>query len=172
MGREKLIGQGGASSVVDDTLFPFLIATWFGAPDDELIRFYFDWQAKGLARARAAGIKVVTVIDGIDAARPPSTIRKTIADCSTTILEEFDPYIVHSWVVVHSPLLRGVITAIMWMVPMRLSTAPTCTMALEDAARALVEAGVSLPENFSAASYVRPTEPGVEKISWTRSKTG
>lgn len=172
MAREEKIGQGGASIVVDNTLFPFLIATWYGAPDDELIRFYFEWQTKGLARARAAGIKVVTIIDGIDAARPPSTIRKTIADCSTTILEEFDPCIVHSWVVVHSPLLRGVITAIMWMVPMRLSTAPTCSMALEDAARALVDAGILLPPNFNAASYVRPHEPGVEKMDSTPRQTG
>ena len=98
------------------------------------------------------------VVDG----RPPSTIRKTLADCSAEFLKEFDSYIVHSWVVVHSPLLRGVITAITWMTPMRLSSSPTCALALEDASRALQNKAIALPEDFDVGSCVRPNEPKIE----------
>jgi hypothetical protein len=158
-GRSERTSGTTSALVVDDSHFPFLVATWFGKPDEETIRYYFDWQGERLARARDQGVKVATIIDAIDAERPPSTIRKTLAECSEKILSEFDPYIVHSWVVVQSPLIRGVITALTWMTPMRLSTAPVPRVALEDASRALLQAGIRVPSNLDPGLYIRPKNP-------------
>ena len=159
MGQQAKLSETGSAVVVDDSHYPYLIATWFGAPAVDTIEFYFAWQAERLARARDEGIKVATIIDGIEASRPSPSIRKTLAELSKSILDEFDPYIVHSWVILQNPLIRGVITAITWMTPMRTSTAPTPVLALQAGARALLQENIPIPAGFDPSSYTRPDRP-------------
>jgi hypothetical protein len=159
MGRSQKVSAKGNAVVVDDSLYPFAIATWFGQPDEELINFYFDWQEQRLIRARDEGIQVATIIDATDGDRPPSTVRHVLAERSKVILGEFDPYIVYSWVVLTNALVRGVITAIKWMTPMRTIAAASMKEALVEGARALEKAGIEPPVGFDPDAYERPPRP-------------
>jgi hypothetical protein len=171
MEPQHIISEHGNAVVVCDDHFPVVIATWFGKPDVETINFYFEWQARRLARARDEETKVVTIIDVLDTERPPASVRKTLADQSEAILGEFDELIVHSWVVVDNVLVRGALTAISWITPMRISTSRRTREALEEGCRALLSAGIGLPSSLDPASYQRPTPPE-DSATGSRRETG
>jgi hypothetical protein len=151
--------DGSSSIVLDDSLGSILVSTSFGVTTEKLTRQTFDWLHTFSAAVRARKSHYVTVIDARGAARPPASVRGLIATL-TDELRAFAPGVeLGSLFVAESALIRGALTAIMWV--SRSSWQPimvsSCDEALQRGAQILRNAGVEPPK--LPARYSPPPAP-------------
>jgi hypothetical protein len=136
---------------IDDSRFPLVLVTFQGpATDDE-----FDAYLGGMSRILEGRKRNVTILDARLAASPPAKQRAKQADWLKTNRVLLQQYSCGSVFIIKSTMIRGALTAILWIAPMSVPHAVVST--LEEAERwalgRLREEGVSLP---SSGASVRP----------------
>jgi hypothetical protein len=158
-GETYVVRDGEARVVLDLRAWPIVFASWFGAATEPLVDRYFVEHAKVLARARAEKTRFVLITDTFAAQRPSPVARKKIADLFGKQPGDIATLTLRSFVVIESPLIRGVVTALNWITPgMEQSTnVDSIERAIERALAELDHANVKRPAGFSAAGYRRPT---------------
>ena len=105
----------GITLQLDATYFPVLTATWVGTVTTEMMDVYFEVRAPYLRLAEALGRKTVVITDATRQNVPNAVVRKYIGDEAKRIDPTF-PSLLGYAVVVPSRVLRGMVTAIQWVV--------------------------------------------------------
>lgn len=151
--------DGASTVVVDSRHWPIVFATWFDEPTERLVRTYFDNHARLLERARANREPFVLVTDTFATRQPSAKARKLIADLTNAQPEYATSLLVGSVIVLESAILRGVVTALGWILPRMADSESIATIgaAVERALALLDRNGIARPSGLSAATYERPT---------------
>ena len=151
--------RDGASGVVLDTRYwPVVFATWVGEPTQPAVVRYFDASDDLFVRARKERTRFVLVTDAALAGRPSPKVRKLIADETNAQPSDALELTLGSIIVVENALIRGVVTALTWILP-RLrdsQTVGSIEHAIDVALRTLDDARIPHPPGLAAASYRRP----------------
>ncbi len=144
--------DGRAAIVINDSFAPLLISTSFGATTEKLTRETFDWLHQFAAGVRKRGEHYVTVIDARQADRPPAVVRNLISMLTDELRAATPGAELGSLFIAESALVRGAITAIIWV--SRSSWQPilvrSCEEAFAKGAELLRQKGVAvrIPTNY------------------------
>ncbi len=112
------------SIVVDDSRRPILVVRFEGLVSDAEFETYLgDMEAQ-----LKPGERVCTILDARVAGRAPPRQRKMQADWLARNAARLRQCSVGSVFVITSPLVRGVLTAILWLQPMPVAHAVVATM--------------------------------------------
>ena len=158
MAIRRIEGTDDDVIVMDDTYFPVVVATWFGAPSEKAVRIYFEWAREMVARATREGARIVNITDAGPAKTPDAAVRRLIADL-TKALEAAggNDEAMMSYVVVENAVIRGVMTALGWLHGnLKAHHVSTCAEALEAGIRELARARMPLPKGLEPAKWRRP----------------
>jgi hypothetical protein len=144
--------------VTDTRYFPLVIYTWFGSSTMATVDEYYKRRWENDARAHAAKTKVIMVNDLAHVAPPPATIRKSIADRAkeTDASEALHCYITS----VPNPLMRGVVTAMQWIVGEQMKpniNVASMTHALRLAMAEFEKLGIK-PPSIDIGQYAAPPQ--------------
>jgi hypothetical protein len=159
MSNTWLEGSAGDGVMVDDTYFPVVVSTWFGAATEPAVRAYFAWLHRVLGRAQAGRVPaLVNITDAGPAGNPSPDVRRLIAELTVGWEKAgADQLHVTSYVVVESAVIRGVLTALGWLHgDMKAENLASCSQAIERALADLAAAGVSPPVGLDPARWRRP----------------
>ncbi len=152
------IRDGGSTIVVDTQHWPVVFATWFGDPTEAAVTRYFEVHDTLFVRARKERKPFVLVTDAAHAHRPSPKVRKLIADKTNAQPSDAAELTLGSIIVVENTLIRGVVTALTWILP-RLKDSQTVGSiedAVDVALRMLDDRRLVRPLSLSAAGYRRP----------------
>lgn len=149
------------SIVVDDSLWPIVIATWFGEPSEALVEKYFAHHATLLERARGWGERIVLVTDTFATERPSPRARKRIVELTEAQPKDTLELTVKSYIVIESAIMRGVVTALSWVYPKMAESENVASLAIaiERASTDLRALGIT-PPRVSLEGHARPKRPG------------
>jgi len=151
--------DGTAAIIIDDSTSPLLVATSYGVTTEKLAREAFAWLREFAAGMRARRGRYVTVIDARQAGRPSASVRQLVSTLTDELREVAPGAELASLFVAESVLIRGALTAIMWV--SRSSWRPilvsSCEEALQRGAEILRAAGVEVP--VIPARYRPPAPP-------------
>lgn len=156
-------GDENGRLIVDDRFPPLFITTWIGEPSETMVRAYYDEMATALEQAQRMGTRVVLATDAMMVDRPPSTIRKLVAELHDQQVERFEgPLIETNYVALGSAVIRGAITAVNWISNrgFPVEALPDMASALQAAVGRLTEEHLRVPASLDLANY-RP--PAAEK---------
>ena len=152
------IREGGCTIVVDSQYWPVVFATWVGEPNESAVTRYFEASEPLWARARKERTRFVLVTDAARTGRPNAKVRKLIADKTNAQTPDTQDLAAGSIIVVENALIRGVVTALGWILP-RLKDS-TIVGGIEEAVttalRLLDEQGLARPPGLTAQRYRRP----------------
>ncbi len=156
---ERIVDDG-AEMVLDDRLAPILIATWFGTATGKTIDGFRDWVEAQIVAAQARNEVLALINDSLDADRPSPAARTKFSALT------FDPTVVIALpTVITNPMVRGVMTAVGWVIGERMkavTTWATLPEAFESARTALREAGARPPPPSRINGYQRPKRGSLE----------
>lgn len=139
----------------DDQFFPVILTSWRAPFTADRIDAYFDRQREHAERAKREGTWLVSITQEGDT--PNSAERKHIADRTRQMPKELLERTVASYAIVTNPMKRGALTALGWLISdlAKVEAVSSEEEALARAERALVERGVSMPEDLDTASLRR-----------------
>lgn len=151
--------DGASAVVVDARSWPIVFTTWFDEPTERLVKSYFENHAKLLERARANREPFVLVTDTFATKQPSAKARKLIADLTNAQPAYATTLIVGSVIVLESAILRGVVTALGWILPRMADSESIATIgaAVDRALQLLDRNGIQRPAGLSAQTYKRPS---------------
>lgn len=154
----RYIVDGGSVVVLDARYWPVVFATWFDEPTESLVRKYFEAHDVLLERGRANREPFVLVTDTFATKQPSAKARRLVADLTNAQPAHAASLTIGSIIVIESAILRGVVTALQWILPRMADSicVATISQAVERSLSTLDERGVKRPETLSAASYQRP----------------
>ena len=89
------------------------VHAWHGKPTLPVVEGYY----RELANIVAEGKEMVLLTDTTHAGVPSAQVRKCIGDLQTALEPRLRPLAIGNVVVVQSSLIRGVLTALKWLVP-------------------------------------------------------
>ncbi|MFO0613891.1 MAG: hypothetical protein U0414_14970 [Polyangiaceae bacterium] len=153
------VEDGASVAILDARAWPIVVATWFDEPTEALVRRYFEAHAVLLERARSLNEPFILVTDTFATKQPSAKARKLIADLTLAQPDYTARLTVGSIIVIESAILRGVVTALQWILP-RIGDSEIVSniaVALERALALLDRRGIARPSGFSSRSYQRPT---------------
>lgn len=137
---------------VDDSAFPLLLVRWTGAASKEDFGAFFEQLEQIHARARTANAKLVTIHDARTAQRPEAPAREYAA---TRMKQTTLDGSLLDVVVTDQAALRGVITAMSWVVPgqmKRVKSTATIAEAFDLANKAYAAERLPVPQRPRWAS--------------------
>jgi hypothetical protein len=133
-----------AAPRIDVSRHPIVVVTFDGLATDREFEEYLAAMTKLVLDRRQPN---VTILDARASGRSPATQRKKQADWLKQHDQLLRRYSLGTAFVITSPLVRGVLTAILWVQPM--STPHTVVATLDEADRwareKLREAGIAVP---------------------------
>jgi hypothetical protein len=143
---ETITDSSGASFSLDSRYFPLIICTWTGVPTLEIMQFHFERRKPHFNRALTAGTKVIQISDMSSMSSPPATIRKYSGE-QGKLCDAHEAFIGYVGVVPNA-VIRGVVTALQWIVggdvkPIEFS--PSIDEAIKKAAKKFETAGIDFP---------------------------
>jgi hypothetical protein len=151
-------GNQQSGLIIDTTYHPIVFNRWYGDLTEKGSETY--WEMRN-DLCNPAGSKKIVLIHFFEVNAPPATVRKRGAE-----LAQNDPFIQNgtfiSLMIMKNPLLRGVLTAVLWMAgkenfPMEfMSNVEDC---IRRARKILEEAGVEPPD--CGDTYAIPEEKTV-----------
>jgi hypothetical protein len=104
--------DGAAKLILDGRYSPYVFMKFVGAPDVSMVKAYFDFRDRHNDYEQQAHQRAVIVINDItDGTAPPSTVRKMAGEFAAKDVERG----IITIMIVTNPLLRGVMTAIVWI---------------------------------------------------------
>jgi hypothetical protein len=146
--------------------YPFVLLD-FGGTDrtEEDIDAMFASMRESHARARKASTRHVLI--GVAGAIPNARERKLIATAANRVPVADRALFVSSVIVVPSPIIRGVITALGWLVPglPPFECVPSAAAAIPTAAAILRKHGIPFREELVARATVWLTQPATRLVS-------
>src|SRR5579863_10531447 len=107
--------DGSAAIVFDDGSIPILIASSFGVVTEKLVREAFAWLRAFAVERHARRERWLTIIDARGAGRPPASVRSLVSELTDEIRAAAPDGELASLFVMESALMRGALTAIMWV---------------------------------------------------------
>lgn len=130
---------------------PVLISTWIGRSDLDAARWHASIERAAVTAAVRSGTRVVSISDATRAERPAPEVRKFWAEHVDSNPAELSDANLATFVVVASPLMRGVMTAIGWMSERAraIESFPSLAVAVEAALERLDEHGIPRPAELS-----------------------
>lgn len=142
---------------LDDRWFPIVIGTWLGDIGHPGIDEYYAWYDRQLARAELEGVKLVLMVDALEATPVSTELRRRFIH-ETNVRDAVRRRCVGSvFVVVRGPFLLGIVASVVSLVRgLRLSTVGDMPSALERALVKLDGAGVPRPAGLDPKTYARP----------------
>lgn len=151
--------DGGSSVVLDARYWPVVFATWFDEPTEALVKRYFDAHAVLLERGRVNREPIVLVTDTFATKQPSAKARKLIADLTNAQPAYAATITVGSIIVIESAILRGVVTALQWILPRMAESVNVGSVgaAIERAFAILDQNGIQRPGSLSTSTYRRPS---------------
>lgn len=145
----------GASIVCDTRHFPLIVQAWIGQPSLEMAKSYFELRrAMFFERARMEKTKVFIVADLSKLSSPSAIVRKYIGD--TAKIEDDRDELLGYVSVVPSAIMRGVVTALKWIIGDDVKPITLASSMEEGFARArqvLESNDISVPPFTYAAPY-------------------
>jgi hypothetical protein len=129
--------DGSATIVIDDSAAPLLIATSFGVATERVTQELFAWLREFAAGVQARGSRFVVVIDARAAGRPSAAVRAMVSTLTDELRALAPGAELASLFVSESALIRGALTAIMWI--SRSSWRPILVESCEEAVRKGIE---------------------------------
>ncbi len=161
MGLEDTLRlRDGVSSVTIDTRYwPIAIASWIGKPTEDLVRQYFaQADTRLIARARKGRLGFILITDATTADQPSPKARTLIADLTNAQPEDAMALSIGSFLVVDNAIIRGVVTALRWVLPrMRdVESVQTMEQALTRSLALLDGRKIPRPADCDARAYRRP----------------
>jgi len=145
--------DGDSLIVADDDRAPILVTTWVGPASLKNVDSFFAWFQRRITEASKNGTFIVLLCDALDAERPGPEVRQALSR-----LQIDDKALIASPVVLTSPLVRGAMTAIGWVMGDRMkhvSTWATVEEAIAAAQNALAARGVRVDKR-AFDGYRRP----------------
>ena len=152
------IRDGECTIIVDTKHWPVVFATWFGEPTEGAVMRYFAANEALFNRARKERTRFVLVTDAAFTQRPSPKVRKLIAQQTNAQPADSQELAVGSIIIVESALIRGVVTALTWILP-RLKDSRIVggvDEAIDVALRILDDQRLARPVSLSAKTYKRP----------------
>jgi hypothetical protein len=152
------IRDGACTIVVDAKHWPVIFATWFDEATENAVTRYFEAHDKLLVRARGAREKFILVTDAAHSKRPSAKVRKLIADKTNAHPADAVDLTLGSLIVVENALMRGVVTALTWILPRMKDSevVGNITEAIDRSLAILDAKGIARPTGLTAARYRRP----------------
>jgi hypothetical protein len=159
MGELRWVESTKGAVALDDRAFPVLFVTWAGWADDKTVRAFFTWNEAQLTRVVSERVAYAMINDAIDAERPDAPTRALLAELTTKLQKEHarsEPYNASSVLVIESPVVRGAITAIGWLMGgLDVECAPTCAVAIERTQERFRARAAPWPMGLTATGYRR-----------------
>jgi hypothetical protein len=148
--------DGSSRVVLDTTHWPIVFATWFGEPTEPLVAKYFKQHDKTLQRARSTEQPFILVTDTFATKQPSAKARKLIADLTAAQPTDATKFTYASYIVIESALIRGVVTALRWILPRMADSESVDSVgkAIERSLALLDSKGVARPPHIM--KYKRP----------------
>lgn len=131
---KRIPGTQGDYGLVDVRYFPLTIEKKIGDnPSEEYIHSFYKWRRDCSLYAESIGTKHINIMEFDDWGVPKPTIRKLIGEYSAK--DATEPGFLWQYLVVKKPVMRGAITAIVWMRgdSSRYTFVPSYKIALEKA---------------------------------------
>lgn len=150
-------GRNNLQITGDARFFPLLIVHTVGDVDIPTYDAFFEWRTQWADYAATKGTKVIQISLNDEGLKPPSaTVRKHMAERAKN--DDNLPGWAGTYMVVPSALIRGVVTAVMWVAgsSLNIKNFPTLTEAAMAAHREFENMGLEYPP-FDAAHYVVPS---------------
>ncbi len=108
-----LTGTNGVEGSVDMRFFPLTIEKKVGEPSEEYVRNFYKWRKACSAYAHSIGTCHVNIMNIDEWGVPKPTIRRLIGELSSDDKDEVG--FAWQFIVVNKPVIRGAVTAIVWM---------------------------------------------------------
>lgn len=151
MSQDKVIriedpASPGAAIVLDSRHFPVVVQAFIGQPTMEMAKTYFEARRAWFERARVENTKVFIIADLSKTSSPTATVRKYLGD-TAKIEDDRDELLAYA-TCVPSAIMRGVVTALKWIIGDELKpTTLVATMdeSFEKARKTLESHGVNVP---------------------------
>jgi hypothetical protein len=160
VGTQWIEGSAGDAIAADDTFFPIVVATFFGAVSEPAIERYFGWLHRMQQRAVSESVPLVNVTDAGPAGVPSARVRRLIAEQTLAWGAANDKanVLVTSWVVVDNAAIRSVLRVLEWLHgSLKNNYVRTGEIALAGAISDLEAAGMPAPEGLDPARWERPS---------------
>lgn len=149
---------GTGAVVIDDRYLPILVTTFYGDTSLEVARWHGTTHESMVAtQARRAG-RIITITDSSHTKAPPAEVRKYWGDLTRSFPPEVKDATLAAYVVIKSPIIRGVMTALSWLNPelRAVEVYDSTELALRTARERLRNAGQPTPPEV--AHYELPAE--------------
>src|SRR5688572_13463230 len=138
---------GAGAVVIDDRYLPIIVTTFFGDVTLEAATWHGETHQALVEAQSRRGVRIVTVTDSSHTKPPAAEVRKYWADLTKNFPPAVKDATLAAFVVIKSPVIRGVMTALSWLNP-ELRTVElydSVEAALQTAAARLKSAGQALP---------------------------
>jgi hypothetical protein len=138
-------GRAAMPIAIDDTRRPLIVVTFVGSATDAEFDAYLDAMATSVLARRE---RTVTLLDATRSDATPAAQRRRQAEWLKTHDAELRRYSLGTAFVIRSPIVRGVLTAILWIQPMSVPYTVVATRNEGEAwaAEMLSRAGLRLPD--------------------------
>lgn len=153
--------QDRESEVVQDRRFyPLILSDTTGIFTEGGVNFYFIQRNEVAEYAASRGEKIITILNVPNTLKPPpATVRKLAGEYAAK--DASTPGLMETNIVVNNPLLRGVITAIVWIAGGENTTvkySPSLEQAIRMSLRTFEGQGITVP-TIDPATYKFPSKP-------------
>lgn len=157
MGDVEVFESEGCEVHCDARTLPVVFVTWFGLATVELVDAYFAWSNRLNERAHASGRRYVMITDTLEGERPSPLVRKHISELTNAQPDYVDALTIESLVVIDSPIMRGTLTALSWLIPdFDVVPIKSLPLAIDRAFAALGAENIEPPHGLTPESYRRP----------------
>lgn len=110
----KIFKNAAGSIVADGRHVPIAICGWTGRINEDLLRQYFLWKVEFTDRLKPDK-QVVLIHDFARLARPTPAVRHLAHKLDAETKARTECAILHTYVVVTNPIIRGALLAVGWM---------------------------------------------------------
>jgi len=142
--------------IIDDRYAPLIVSSFIGEVDLPLGEWYEETSHRLIRAQGKLGRRVVGIHDASQAGRSSPEMRKFWADMSRRAPKDIQSIVLSNLIVISSPMMRGVLTAVGWLNPevAQLRIFPSLAAAIDDARQQLDKAGT--PISLPAGGYQIP----------------
>lgn len=157
---------GTGAVVIDDRYSPILVTTFFGDISLEVATWHGETHQAMVATQARRAAKAISITDSSHTKAPPAEVRKYWGDLTKNFPAEIKQTTLAAIVVIKSPIIRGVMTALSWLNPelRAVEVHDTVELAISAARERLRSAGQSVPPEVTR--YEIPPDARVALAKW------
>jgi len=158
---------GSGAVVIDDRHLPVIVTTFFGEVSLEAATWHGKTHQALVEEQSRRSARIITITDSSHTKPPPAEVRKYWADLTKNFPPAVKEATLAAFVVIKSPVIRGVMTALSWLNPELRSVEvyDSVEHAFRVARDRLSAAGQSVPPELTR--YELPPESRGTVAKWT-----